>query len=414
MPGPEARRKKVVACGFAVRHTKHEKLAHNQSYLDPGDIYMYNREKARQFSDRPQSDSQPNPKCDNVMSTADKPRSVHHTTAIHPEQNNQEKSTNSQAISSGVRISPAIMEVMMTRERGLKGKTKENVKLKRRIKKDPFLTSIEQYLRFERRHSDYNITKVMHRIDLIVRRYKVTRPAKMDAYRIEDDLRKRNYSANTIRGYLWALKYMAWSQGDELLVKMPKITKKRVDYLRPEEANTIINAAGLSKIGVRNQAIISMLIYTGLRRKEIINLDLEDVDLEKQLLTVRDRGAGIKNYEENTCYIKSECVPYLQAWLKIRPDTISMAFFTSDSTNQRLTAAGLYQIVRKMGKISGFNRPIYPHLLRHTCGTLMAKRGINLALIQRQLRQKDIQSTMIYLHPDEEALRDNIEAKFKL
>lgn len=282
--------------------------------------------------------------------------------------------------------------------------------------KEPFLKDFEEYSMYEKRYSPYTIRwmKIMtkHLFDL----YGYIEPGREYAIMVEQDLKTKGCKASTICKYYDLIEALHdyLSPDQKLKLSRPRITGHRIEYLTQDEVRKLIAACTTP----RNRAIIIVLATTGLRAKELCQLDLIDVDLKKRILMVRDRGEGIKNNQEDSVVMSRECADILKEYLDARPwRTDTSALFLPENCvrsqpNKRLTQSGIWQIIKKIAKDAGMDRNIWPHIFRHTTGTLMAANGINLALVQRQLRHKNIRSTLVYITASEEILRNNIDEHF--
>ena len=281
---------------------------------------------------------------------------------------------------------------------------------------DRFFRDFDVYCTYEKRYSPYTIRwmKIMtkHLFDL----YGYIKPGKEYARMVESDLKIKGCKASTICKYydlIEALHEYLYP-GKKLKLSHPRITGHRVEYLTPEEVRKLIESCTT----LRNRAIITVLATTGLRAKELCQLDLIDVDFKKRLLMVRDRGEGIKNNQEDSVVMSRECAGILKDYIDARPrrrDTTALFLPENcvwSQPNKRLTQSGVWQIVKKVARDAGMDRNVWPHLFRHTAATHMAANGINLALVQRQLRHKNIKSTLIYITANEDILRNNIDERF--
>ncbi|MHA2143450.1 MAG: tyrosine-type recombinase/integrase [Candidatus Thorarchaeota archaeon] len=75
----------------------------------------------------------------------------------------------------------------------------------------------------------------------------------------------------------------------------------------------------------------------------------------------------------------------------------------------RYTRKGIALIVRACAERAGISKHVTPHVLRHTLATNLLKNGCSLPFIQQQLRHKQIETTMVYLHSDKEMLKSAYE-----
>ena len=221
------------------------------------------------------------------------------------------------------------------------------------------------------------------------------------------DMREKGRSAYTIKNYLHCLEYWARSRGEDLKLEKPQLTLKMPNYLTMDEVHAMYRACE----NTRDHAILSVLLYTGIRNKELRALEIEDVDLSTRRLYIRDRGQGIKNYRESAKIMRAECVESLKHWIDSRPVVDSMALFVTRD-GRRFSTKGLEGVINRLKARAGVDKPKSTHLCRDTCFTWMAFSGISEALIQRQSGHKDRRSLEHYIAPSEEGLRANIDERF--
>jgi integrase/recombinase XerC len=150
----------------------------------------------------------------------------------------------------------------------------------------------------------------------------------------------------------------------------------------------VLNGRSDSKT-VRDRAILRCLFDLGLRRKEVITMDLEDFDRQAGTLAVLGKGRTAKN----TLTLPPQTKQALDRWLDARGQEPGPLFLTMNRANQgeilRLTAAGLYGMVRELGRKAGLK--VWPHGLRHSAITeALDATGGNIRAVQRFSRHKDV------------------------
>jgi len=157
-------------------------------------------------------------------------------------------------------------------------------------------------------------------------------------------------------------------------------------------------------LGVRDRAILEVLYATGLRASELTSLTLEGLDLE--LGVVRVLGKGSK---ERLVPLGREAQRWTRRYLdETRPlfarDASPPVVFLSQRGG-RLSAMGLWGIVRRHAVTAGVERVLTPHVLRHSFATHLLERGADLRALQAMLGHADISTTQIYTHVSRERLR---------
>lgn len=156
--------------------------------------------------------------------------------------------------------------------------------------------------------------------------------------------------------------------------------------------------------GIRDRAILETFFATGIRRAELLHLELEDIDFNAQLLRV-NHGKGMK---ERIVPISKRACEWLALYLKkVRP---SIAFISSGSTlfiannGKQFLPNKLSELASKYVKLSGIKRAGSCHLFRHATATTMLDNGAELRFVQEMLGHASISTTQIYTHVSREKL----------
>ena len=204
------------------------------------------------------------------------------------------------------------------------------------------------------------------------------------------------------------IKYHLYCKGKEnpainiLFANKPERLPK---FLNLDQAKQLCNVYSIenTKNWIRNNTIIYFLLSTGLRRRELINLNINNIDFEKNEIRVVCKGN-----KERTLYINNKCKNMILKYLETRNvklDSSEPVFISSQ--NRRLNENTLRYIVLKAYKLIGISEKGYSiHTLRHTAATIMYKetKG-DLLLVKEFLGHSSISATQIYTHVEDEALR---------
>jgi len=163
-------------------------------------------------------------------------------------------------------------------------------------------------------------------------------------------------------------------------------------------------------IKTRDKALILVLAKTGIRRGELVRIDVNDIDPENQMIKLKptDKRDNLK------VYFDDECARILEKWMDIRDesDTDTDALFTNQSGN-RLQRNGVYNVVTKHAERMGLHDPksndledkFTPHCTRHWFTTHLRRSGMRWEYI-KELRGDTIDDSMSpYNHIDHENLR---------
>jgi site-specific recombinase XerD len=184
---------------------------------------------------------------------------------------------------------------------------------------------------------------------------------------------------------------------------LPKIGKPLPKAMRGDEVAKVfdVKVAGLSELQRRrNRAILQCLWSCGVRRAELVGLDLNDVDLEgRQLRVIKGKGN-----KDRYVPMTPEAAAAMRAYLDVRPRASVPAFFVGRG-DRRLSAAAVYKIVRTYMTLAGITEYASPHTWRHTVATLMRERGADLLFLKEFLGHESTATTEIYTKLARERLR---------
>jgi integrase len=168
------------------------------------------------------------------------------------------------------------------------------------------------------------------------------------------------------------------------------LTDDQVRALRDdfEERVELADNSARLRDALLDRACFYLLWQSGLRRGEVEDLRLEDLDLEGRRLTVR-RGKGLL---DRTVFLTSSVVHVLRAYLPMRgPGPTDHVFLYR---NQALSKDLIHGRLKACGE--RVNVPVYAHRLRHTCATQLLNAGCRITSIQKFLGHKRLNTTLTY------------------
>lgn len=188
-------------------------------------------------------------------------------------------------------------------------------------------------------------------------------------------------------------------------VKLPKKDAAVRETVSDEELERLL--AGCDREpdptrGTMLKALLAVLIFGGVRRQELLDLKVADVDLKEKRLLVRS-GKGSKS---RSLFLCQACVDALRAWLAVRPRAKHDYLFLVDS-RRRLGEVGLGTLIEEAKALADLrdHGNIKPHAMRHAAATRLLRNGADLRSIQQFLGHSQLQTTAIYLHTDEQQLQ---------
>ncbi len=186
-------------------------------------------------------------------------------------------------------------------------------------------------------------------------------------------------------------------------LRNPKQPRRLPRPLRVEEVIRLLESIPTSEpAGVRDRAMLETLYGGGLRVGELVDLNLDDIDFDREL--VRARGKGRR---ERLCPIGGEAIAWLRHWRALRrprqPDEPAL-FLNRYGT--RLTARSVGRMFANRLVGLGIDLGSSPHSLRHSFATHLLDRGADLRSVQELLGHRRLTTTQIYTHVTQERLLD--------
>lgn len=238
----------------------------------------------------------------------------------------------------------------------------------------------------------------------------ITTPTRADVIQYRDELAQEHKPA-TVHGYIVAVKlFFQWLEYEGLYQNITAHIKNakvdlyhKKDPLTSKQAGKVLDSLDLDKLsGLRDYAIIALMLTTGLRTRSITLADIGDLGTLDGIPVLYYQGKG---HQEKADFVKlSEPVrAALSRYLKARgSEPASSPLFVSTAhrnQGERITTRSISRIVKNALKAAGLESDrLTAHSLRHTAATLALQNGASLDEVQQLLGHKNINITMVYLH----------------
>lgn len=249
----------------------------------------------------------------------------------------------------------------------------------------------------------------------------ITQPQREDIVAYRDYL-KVDHKPTTVQGYLAAVKlFFQWTEQERLYpnvaqrVKGAKLDNEhKKDYLTTKQVNKLLGAVDRDSLkGLRDYAILSVMVTTGLRETSIVNADIGDIRTAGDATALFYKGKG---HEEKATYVKlAEPVEEaVRAYLKARGETDPEAPLFSSIANrnngERMTTRSVSRIAKtRLIDVGLESDRLTGHSLRHTAATLNLLNGGTVEETQQLLDHSNINTTLIYSHALERAKNNSEE-----
>jgi len=202
--------------------------------------------------------------------------------------------------------------------------------------------------------------------------------------------------------------FFKWLTREEVLelnpaseLDLPRVPRSLPrEILTTEEVERVLAIPDLdTPLSLRDRALIEVLYATGLRRLELRNLEVRDLDLARGRLLVRS-GKGKK---DRVVPLGERAQVWLERYLETgRPRLLvgrdDGAVFLSSLGRRFKDASTISTMIRKHMDRAGIEKPGSCHLFRHTMATLMLEGGADTRFVQQMLGHESLQTTQIYTH----------------
>jgi site-specific recombinase XerD len=216
--------------------------------------------------------------------------------------------------------------------------------------------------------------------------------------------RQQGIKASTLnRRLAWLKQYATWGErqdivSPEMRQRVKTVPIQRKQQLAPRSLSSPETRRLLKEVNVRgnprDEAIISMLLFTGLRVGELVALELNDVSLSERKGTIQVRAEIAKGGKERAVPIPQKAREALHAYLEVRPADDGRALFIG--RQGQLSAEGVAAIVRKYAAWARLEG-VTPHVLRHTFSYSYLENNDNdLVALADILGHSDLNTTRVY------------------
>lgn len=176
-------------------------------------------------------------------------------------------------------------------------------------------------------------------------------------------------------------------------IDYPKYTKKVPEYIYESQLEKILNEKTSENIEIelRNKLIINLLLDSGVRVSELVNIKVSDIDIEERIIKVFGKGS-----KERFVFFTSKTKEILVTYLSKRKEKAIVDNLFINYKGEKLTERSVQKIIKLVGEKIGLD--IHPHLLRHTFATDLLNKGADIRMIQELLGHENLDTTQIYTH----------------
>ncbi|HOK26950.1 MAG TPA: tyrosine-type recombinase/integrase [Bacteroidales bacterium] len=178
-------------------------------------------------------------------------------------------------------------------------------------------------------------------------------------------------------------------------LERPRREHKLPNVLDKEEVKAILGAP----TNLKHRTMMSLIYACGLRRSELLNLRIGDIDSKRHMLIVRNT----KGYKDRLVPISDKTIEMLREYYKVyRP---GIWLFEGQVKGKKYSARSLEQVLKKALLKAKIKKPVTLHWLRHSYATHLLEAGTDLRYIQELLGHKSSRTTEIYTHVSQKSLQ---------
>ncbi len=171
-------------------------------------------------------------------------------------------------------------------------------------------------------------------------------------------------------------------------IERPKKEFKLPKVLSKEEVLAIIENTN----NIKHRCIASLLYSAGLRRNELLNLKLQDIDSKRMLIKVKQAKG---NKDRNTVLNQSVLEDLRKYYMLYSP---KIFLFEGKIPAKKYSSSSILKIVSQAAERAGIREKVSPHMLRHSFATHLLENGTDLRYIQLLLGHNSTKTTEIYTH----------------
>ena len=254
-------------------------------------------------------------------------------------------------------------------------------------------------------------TKALKQMFAFFALHGITQPTREDVIAFRDELKASGHKPTTVQNYITASRiFFKWTAQEGLYpnvaehVKGAKLNRDhKKDYLTSRQVKDVLGGVDRDSVkGLRDYAVLALMITGGLRTIEVVRADVADLRTVGDSTVLYLQGKG---REEKTEYVKvsAEVEKAIRAYLSARGvKDEAEPLFTSTSNNNsgsRITTRAVSGIVKEHLRDAGYDSTrLTAHSLRHTAVTLSLLAGKDIGEVQQFARHANIATTMIYNH----------------
>ncbi len=242
---------------------------------------------------------------------------------------------------------------------------------------------------------------------------------------LKERMQRRKFQPSTINTTLCALRGVARAAWMLRLPEMSGEDYQRIQAVRGvrgkrDRSGRALSVRELEKLfqtcaadpsiaGARDACLIALMAGGGLRRNEVVLLDLSSYQLSSHKLKVTGKG----DRERTITFEDGATRKYVSVWIRLRGVDAGPLLYPVDKAGRiaprRMSAEAVFKILRKRARQAGIRR-VSPHDFRRTFATELLDRGADMSAVQQLMGHASIETTVIYDHRKERGAQKAMRA----
>ena len=264
------------------------------------------------------------------------------------------------------------------------------------------IDNVRRYME-ENRYSANTSEAYISMLELFFKYYNTISPAKITEGDISDFFHDfvftNKYSSSYQNQIISAIKlyYSMNHNGKVNILKLarPRRSRSLPKVFAKEEVKRILN----STHNLKHKLILWIIYSCGLRRSEVINIRLRDLDRERGILSIIEAKGKIDRIVPVPARVWAKIDEYLESY---RP----VLYLFEGQSGGRYSSESVYRVFKQALKKAGIDKEVGVHSLRHSYATHLHESGLDIKYIQELLGHKSTKTTEIYTHVSRRNLID--------
>ena len=189
-------------------------------------------------------------------------------------------------------------------------------------------------------------------------------------------------------------------------ISMPKQEQHLPVFLSVDEVFALLESPGAEDtFGCRDRAMLELLYSTGMRVSELVACNMANLDFDTEMVRVRGKGNRERLIPIGGPAIKALSEYFIQRDVQIKNriqqgKKFDGAALFLNSRGSRLTTRSVERLIAAYGQKAGIDKPVTPHVLRHSFATHLIEMGADMRSVQELLGHASLSTTQKYTHLD--------------